>query len=242
MYTCIIIDDDIFSIKILQQLLLDVNDLRCVKYFTDPLEGIKYLEKNTVDVLFLDIQMPKMNGFKLKDTLKKEIEIICTTAHKDFALEAYNNNISDYLLKPISAPRLNQAVKKIIHIIASKKDFQGINETVFSETNSIIIKYKSKSQKLLLNDIFYVESKNEYVCYATKTDKIIEYARLKNIENILPKEKFVRIHKSYIVNKKLIKSYNLFFVKLINDEELPVGKVYREQFKTDFIDAQSKTS
>jgi len=70
MYTCIIIDDDIFSIKILQQLLLGENNLRCVKYFTDPLEGIKYLEENTVDVLFLDIQMPKMNGFELKEKLK----------------------------------------------------------------------------------------------------------------------------------------------------------------------------
>jgi len=241
MYTCIIIDDDIFSIKILQQLLLDVNNLRCVKYFTDPLEGIEYLEKNIVDVLFLDIQMPKMNGFKLKEKLKKEVEIICTTAHKDFALEAYNNNISDYLVKPISLERLNQAVEKIKHILTTKKNFQSINETFSSDTNSIIIKYKNKSHRLLLNDILYVESKNEYVCYNTKADSFIDYARLKNIENKLPKETFIRIHKSYIINKKLIKSYNTFFVKLINDQEIPVGKVYRDKFKTEFIEAQNRT-
>jgi DNA-binding LytR/AlgR family response regulator len=242
MYTCIIIDDDIFSIKILQQLLLGENNLRCVKYFTDPLEGIKYLEENTVDVLFLDIQMPKMNGFELKEKLKKEVEIICITAYKEFALEAYNNNISGYLVKPISIKRLNQAVEKIMQTLASKKNFQSINENFSSDTNSIIIKYKNKSHRLFLNDILYVESKSEYVCYNTKADSIIDYERLKNIEKKLPKETFIRIHKSYIVNKKLIKSYNNFFVKLITDQDLPVGKVYRDKFKTEFIEARDKTS
>ena len=235
MYTCIIIDDDIFSIKILDQLLLDVNNLRCVNYFTDPLEGIKYLEENTIDVLFLDIQMPRMNGFKLKEKLKKDIEIICTTAHKDFALDAYNNNFSDYLLKPISKQRLNQAVEKVILTLATKKNFKSFNETFSGYTNSIVIKHKGKSNRLFLNDILYVESKNEYVCYNTNADSVVEYERLKNVENKLPKEIFIRIHKSYIVNKKLIKSYNNFFVKLINDQDLPVGKVYRNKFKKDFI-------
>lgn len=242
MYTCIIIDDDIFSIKILQQLLLDVNNLRCVKYFTDPLEGIEYLEKNIVDVLFLDIQMPKMNGFKLKEKLKKEVEIICTTAHKEFAVEAFDNNFSDYLLKPISKQRLNQAVKKIKQILDSKNNFIDTYQTFTGDASSIIIKHKGQSHKLFLNDILYVESQNEYVAYITKTDSIIEYERLKNVANKLPKETFVRIHKSYVVNKKLVKSYNNFFVKLLNDQELPVGKVYRNNFKTDILEGENITS
>lgn len=236
MYTCIIIDDDIFSIKILQQLLLNCNYLMCIKQFTEPSEAIAYLEENVVDIIFLDIEMPEMTGFELKNKISSNLKIIITTSHSNFALDAFNNNISDYLVKPISFPRLDQAIKKVIKELGVKRaaESNSINE------NIIVIKHKNKNHKLSLNDIIYIESKEEYVCYNTKTDKIIDYARLKNVEKILPKEMFIRIHKSFIINKNSIKSYNAFFVNLINDVELPVGRVWRNQFVQEFIEIQNK--
>jgi len=237
MYTCIIIDDDIFSIKILQQSLSNRDDLICIKQFTEPFEALEYLKENKVDIVFLDIEMPEMNGFEFKNNLSNEFKIIFTTSYSNFALEAFNNNISDYLVKPISFPRLDQAISKVINDTGFKKNTENNLKKDF-----IIISHKNKNHKLYLNDIMFIESKNEYVCYFTKTDSVVDYARLKNIENKLPEETFIRIHKSYIVNKKLIKSYNTFFVKLINDQELPVGKVYRGKFKADFIEVLNKTS
>ena len=239
MYTCVIVDDDIFSIRIIEQLLLRRDDIRCLHFFTDPIEAIKYLQEHIPDFIFLDIQMPKMGGFELKDNISKNVEIIFTTAHADFALEAYNNNICDYLVKPISQKRLDQAIEKVLSIVKAKKTIQIETLDSFTKENVIIIKYKNKNHKLLLSDLLFVESKDEYVCYNTNTDKIIDYARLKNVENILPKNKFIRIHRSFIVNKLKVKSYNKFSVKLINDVELPVGKVWRDSFIKEFIEAEN---
>ena len=239
MHTCVIVDDDIFSIRIIQQLLLNIDDLRCLQYFTDPIEATKYLQEHIPDFLFLDIQMPKMGGFELKDNISKNVEIILTTAHANFALEAYNNNICDYLIKPISQKRFEQAIEKVLSIIKAKKTLQIETHANLTKENAIIIKYKNKNHKLLLSDLLFVESKDEYVCYNTNTDKIIDYNRLKNVERILPEDKFIRIHRSFIVNRSKVKSYNKFSVKLLNNVELPVGKVWREKFVKEFIEASN---
>jgi len=125
MYTCIIIDDDIFSIKILQQSLSNRDDLICIKQFTEPFEALEYLKENKVDIVFLDIEMPEMNGFEFKNNLSNEFKIIFTTSYSNFALEAFNNNISDYLVKPISFPILDQAISKVINDTGFKKNTEN---------------------------------------------------------------------------------------------------------------------
>jgi DNA-binding LytR/AlgR family response regulator len=236
MFTYAIVDDDIFSIKILQQLLTDQTELICIKSFASPLNALDYLQKNTVDILFLDIQMPEINGLDFRDKLQTEVEIIFTTSSTSYALKAFDGNVTDYLVKPFTKERLQKALQKAMKKIVRRKNEHLLSQLNTSE-NTLSVKHRNKNFKINYSDIFYIESKREYLNYHTKAGEIVDYGSLTNLINSLPEEHFIRIHKSYVVNIKQIKNYNKKQVTLSNDEILPVGRIWQQSL-LDFLSSE----
>lgn len=224
-FKCIIVDDEPPATRVLKNYIEKVSFLEEIGIFNDSLKALEFINSNKVDVVFLDIQMPQLTGLQLSKIFSKEVKIIFTTAYPDFALEGYEINAVDYLLKPIAFERFYQAVSKLKP--ESKTETTNTNTTsefVFIKTDG-----KNKFQKILLSDILYVESLQNYVCIHTCKQQIITHSSLKNIIESLPKNDFIQIHKSYVVAFKQIESTDSFSV-FINTKELPIGATYKEAF------------
>lgn len=224
-FKCIIVDDEPPATRILKKYIEKVSFLEEVGIFNDSLKALEFLNSNKVNVVFLDIQMPQLTGLQLSRIISKDIKIIFTTAYPDFALEGYELNAVDYLLKPIAFERFYQAVSKL----NSNTKINPTNTNTTSEFVFIKTDGKNKFQKLLLNDILYIESLQNYVCIHTSKQQIITHSSLKNIIESLPENDFIQIHKSYLVAFKQIESTDSFSV-FINNKELPIGATYKEAF------------
>lgn len=222
---CIIVDDEPPATRILENYIGKVNLLEEAAVFNDSLKALEFLNSQVVDVVFLDIQMPQLTGLQISRIISKDIKVIFTTAYPVFALEGFELNAVDYLLKPISFERFYQAVSKL----------NSEPKTVVSNQNNapdfLFIKTdgKNKFQKIFLNDILYVESLQNYVCINTKQQQIITHSSLKNVVQSLPSADFIQIHKSYVISMKHIESTDNFSV-FINGKELPIGATFKEAF------------
>lgn len=221
---CIIVDDEPPATRILEKYVEKVSFLDKVGVFNDSLTSLAFLNSNTVDVIFLDIQMPQLTGLQLSKIISKDIKVIFTTAYSDFALEGFELNAIDYLLKPIPFERFYQAVSKLN--ISVKTEVQNNNppDFIFIKTDG-----KNKFVKVFLTDILYVESLQNYVCVHTLNEQFITHSSLKNVIESLPQNDFVQIHKSYIISLKQIESTDSFSV-FINSKELPIGATYKDAF------------
>ncbi|MFB9108467.1 LytR/AlgR family response regulator transcription factor [Flavobacterium gyeonganense] len=222
---CIIVDDEPPATRILKSYVEKVSFLEEVGIFNDSLKALEFLNSNKVDVIFLDIQMPQLTGLQISRIISKDIKVIFTTAYPDFALEGFELNATDYLLKPIAFERFYQAATKLIE--EPKKESETINNSsdfIFVKTDG-----KNKFQKLLLEEILYVESLQNYVCIHTKKQQIITHSSLKNIIESLPERNFIQIHKSYVIALKQIESTDSFSV-FINGKELPIGATFKDAF------------
>lgn len=226
-FKCIIVDDEPPATRILKNYVEKVSFLEEIGIFNDSLKALEFINSNKVDVVFLDIQMPQLTGLQLSKILSKEVKIIFTTAYPDFALEGYELNAVDYLLKPIAFERFYQAVSKLSP--DSKIETTNTNTNTTSEFVFIKTDGKNKFQKLLLSDILYLESLQNYVCIHTSKQQIITHSSLKNIIESLPENDFIQIHKSYVVAFKQIESTDNFSV-FINSKELPIGATYKDAF------------
>jgi two-component system LytT family response regulator len=223
-FKCIIVDDEPPATRILENYIQKVSFLEKVGVFNDSLQALEFLNTQSVDVVFLDIQMPQLTGLQLSKIISKEIRVIFTTAYPDFALEGYELNAVDYLLKPIAFERFYQAVSKLN---GDSKAVAATNHTadfIFVKTDG-----KNKFQKLFLNDILYVESLQNYVCVHTQKQQIITHSSLRNVLESLPEMEFVQIHKSYVVALKQIESTDNFSV-FIKAKELPIGATFKDDF------------
>ncbi|CAA9200240.1 LytR/AlgR family response regulator transcription factor [Flavobacterium collinsii] len=222
---CIIVDDEPPATRILENYIGKVSFLEKTAVFNDALKALEFLNTHSVDVIFLDIQMPQLTGLQLSRIISREIKVIFTTAYPDFALEGFELNAVDYLLKPIAFERFYQAVSKL----------NGDSKTeVISNNNStdfIFIKTDGKNKfiKLFLDEILYVESLQNYVCIHTLNQQIITHSSLKNVIESLPERNFVQIHKSYVVALKQIESTDSFSV-FVNGKELPIGATFKDAF------------
>ena len=224
-FKCIIVDDEPPATRILKNYVEKVSFLEEIGIFNDSLKALEFINSNKVDVVFLDIQMPQLTGLQLSKILSKEVKIIFTTAYPDFALEGYELNAVDYLLKPIAFERFYQAVSKL----SPNSKIETTNTNTTSEFVFIKTDGKNKFQKLLLSDILYLESLQNYVCIHTSKQQIITHSSLKNIIESLPENDFIQIHKSYVVAFKQIESTDNFSV-FINSKELPIGATYKDAF------------
>ncbi|PKB15594.1 LytTR family DNA-binding domain-containing protein [Flavobacterium sp. 5] len=223
-FKCIIVDDEPPATRILKNYLEKVSFLEEVGVFNDSLKALEFLNSNKVDVVFLDIQMPQLTGIQFSKIISKDVKVIFTTAYPDFALEGFELNAVDYLLKPIAFERFYQAVSKLSSDAKSEVENSSSSEFIFIKTDG-----KNKFQKLLLNDILYVESLQNYVCIHTLKQQIITHSSLKNVIESLPENDFIQIHKSFVVALKQIDSTDSFSV-FINNKELPIGATFKNVF------------
>ncbi|WP_074407760.1 LytR/AlgR family response regulator transcription factor [Aquimarina megaterium] len=221
---CLIVDDEPPAIRLLENYVGKVSFLECIASTTKALEALKHIESDAIDLVFLDIQMPDLSGIQLSKIIKDKVQIIFTTAYPQFAIEGYDLNAVDYLLKPFEFDRFYQAVLKV----KQKEEFShtttATKEYVFIKTDG-----KNNYEKVYLNDILYIEGLKNYVAIHLLNNQIITYSTLKHIESTLPSTTFIKVHKSYIVSiNHIIKTDSLHVY--IHNKTLPISDTYRKAF------------
>ena len=225
--SCIIVDDEPPAVRILQKYTEQLPNLECVATTNKAIETLQLVDKHKPDILFLDVQMPELTGIQLSTLLKGKINIIFTTAYAQFALEGYELNVIDYLLKPISFDRFIQAVEKVRNQIQSSENRDNSTEAddfFFVKTDG-----RNRFKKIRISEIFYLESIKNYVILHTQMEQIMTYNTLKYFEENLPESQFVKIHKSFLVSLDKIEKTDTDSVWVLG-KELPVGNTYKNTF------------
>lgn len=223
----LIVDDNDIARTTLAHLAKQVPDLSIVSEFSNAIEAYHYLQSHSVDLIFLDIEMPEMTGIELTKTLSgKETIIIFTTSKKEYALEAFELNIADYLLKPIMPVRFLQAVSKAQTILESRKENVEVTRDEF-----LFVRDSNITRRLKLDDIFYAEAMGDYVKFYTKEKMFAIHGKMKTAEERLPKDHFIRVHRSYIVSVGKIDTLQDGGI-MINGKFIPVADAYRKALNT----------
>jgi DNA-binding LytR/AlgR family response regulator len=199
---CVIVEDEPLARNLLADYVQKVPSLNLIEACSSPIVALEVLRRNAVDLLFLDVQMPELTGISLLKVLQKRPLVIMTTAYSQYALEGYDLDLVDYLLKPITFERFLRAVDKVTQrlqrsVVLQPPDTQKSNAPV--EQPFVFVKDGTKLVKVVFEDILYVEGLKDYVTIHTKTQKIVSLQRLKTLEDQLPVDKFIRIHNSFIV-------------------------------------------
>jgi len=224
-YRCIIIEDEPLAAEILQDYIADVPFLSLKKTYTDAISALDELRENEIDVIFLDINLPKLKGLDFIKTLKNPPHIIITTAYHEFALAGFEHSVVDYLLKPIEFNRFLKAVNKLKQLSPAT----SLSSTVLipKDKDYMFVNTSKKKVKIFFKDILYIESLKEYVRIFTHERAITTKYQIGQIEEQLPKNAFLRIHRSFIVSKEKIASYTTREIE-INKVQLPIGRSYKE--------------
>ncbi len=224
-YNCIIIDDEPPALKILEGYVEMVPLLNHAGSGKNAFEAFTLLNSQKVDLMFLDIQMPKLNGTELMKTLNYPPKVIFTTAHKDFAVDAFELDAVDYLLKPISFQRFMKAVNKFCQNKTSE------TESTVTAPGFLYFRYDRKMVKVFLDEILYIESFRDYMVIHRQNDAPLRIKQtLNSVETMLPNNRFLRIHRSYLVSLDKITAFTKNDVE-IGKTELPIGKRYIQAFK-----------
>lgn len=219
----LIVDDNDIARTTLSHLAKQIPNLTIVNEFSNAIEAYNYLQTNSVDLIFLDIEMPEMTGIELTKNLSgKETIIIFTTSNKDYALEAFELNIADYLLKPVMPARFLQAVSKAQAILESRKENVEVTKDEF-----LFVRDSNITRRLKLDDIFYAEAMGDYVKFYTREKMFAIHGKMKTAEERLPKDDFIRVHRSYIVSVGKIDTLQDGGI-MINGKFIPVADAYRK--------------
>lgn len=227
MLKCLIVDDEPSARKILSSYVDKTPFLELAAESEDPIEAMTYLQENQVDLIFLDIQMPHLSGIEFMQSIDKNTMVILTTAFSDYAIEGFDNEAVDYLLKPIPFDRFLKAANKAKRY--KEALYTDKQEPVEEDKNFLFVKTESKGKMIKINypDMLYVEGLKNYVSIYTKEERIITYATIKDMQAKLPPH-FIRVHKSYIVNMQQVNAMdgNQLF---LNDmkAQVPVGETYK---------------
>ena len=223
---CLIIDDEPPAREIIRSYINEVPVLEFAGECGNALLSISFLQQNDIDLIFLDIKMPQMNGNEFLKTIKNPPPVIFTTAHIDYAIEGYELDVIDYLLKPIKFERFVKAVNKAFDLKGHNAvDLRQVAELPVAE-NFVYFRCERKMLKIMLHDILYIESMKDYVKIFTANEVIITKQSLNSVEAMLPSKEFTRTHRSYIVSLSRIKSYTHEIIE-IDNVEIPIGKLYR---------------
>jgi len=230
MIRTLIVDDEPLALDILETYIEQIPELELVSKCNNAIDARNLLQKESIDLIFLDIQMPELTGIEFAKTLTNAPMIVFTTAYPNFAHEGFELNALDYLLKPVSFDRFQKAVNKAIEKVGS--DHNQKEKTVESSIDYIFVKADKKFIKVNFDDILYIEGLKDYVIIRTEKSRIITLQTMKSLEDRLPSKKFIRIHRSYIVNKENINAILGNMVEIIERNEakhLPIGKNYRDE-------------
>jgi two-component system, LytTR family, response regulator len=217
---CLVVDDEELARTLLENYISRIPHLNLVEKCANPLEALKVLEENQIDLLFLDIQMPELSGIDFLKSLQQKPKVIFTTAYSEYAIEGYQLDVVDYLLKPFSFERFVQAVNKAVELLKTKTDE--------SEKDYILVKSEHKVHKIKFEDIRYIQSMREYVAYFLPMGKILALNSLKKLEIDLPSDQFIRIHKSYIIPIQKVTTLEGNMIH-IGNEKLPIGNLYKNE-------------
>ncbi|GAA5083482.1 LytTR family DNA-binding domain-containing protein [Chryseobacterium ginsengisoli] len=223
----LIVDDNDIARTTLAHLAKQVPNLTIINEFSNAIEAYNYLQSNSVDLIFLDIEMPEMTGIELTKNLSgKDVIIIYTTSNKEYALEAFELNIADYLLKPVMPARFLQAVSKAQAILDSRKEDVEVTKDEF-----LFVRDSNITRRLKLDDIFYAEAMGDYVKFYTREKMFAIHGKMKTAEERLPKDHFIRVHRSYIVSVGKIDTLQDGGI-MINGKFIPVADAYRKALNT----------
>ena len=224
-YKCIIIDDEPIAIKVIRDHLENFSNVECLQGFTKALDALEVMNKEDIDLLFLDINMPGISGVEFLKSLHSPPKVIFTTAYRNFAVDAFELDALDYLVKPISFERFLKAMNKFF---ASMQHQVNRPQTLQDKKKEyIILKADKKNHKISLDDILYIESLDNYIKVHTTESSIICYERLSGIEKELPESDFIRIHRSYIINLNKVDVFTASYVE-IGERNFTIGRNYKE--------------
>lgn len=228
---CIAIDDDPPALQQIVDYIENVPFLELVATFKNGIEPMQYLKENEVDLIFLDIQMEKFTGIQFLNTLKKRPKVILTTAYENYAIKAYELNVSDYLLKPISFERFIQSVEKVYDQIFNEKSQKNeITPSQHYKKDYVFIKSDYRLIRIDFKDILYIQGMSEYLSiFLADGSRVVTRMVYKEMEELLPQELFIRVHKSYMVALRRIEMVEKNRIK-IGDEIIPVGDTYQKEF------------
>ncbi len=230
MINCIIIDDEPLALDILEDYISKVPFLKLIKKCMSAIEALDYLKENKIDLIFLDIQMPDLTGIQFIKSLPRKPDVIFTTAYSDYAIEGFNLNAVDYLLKPISFERFLRAANKYYDTIHRKiTGNSNLNTSESKGENFIFIKTEYKIVKIDLADILYIEGLKDYIRFVTPKEQLLTLQSMKSMEEHLPSPRFIRVHKSYIVSMQHVEAIERNKIK-IKDKWVPIGNTYRDSF------------
>lgn len=218
-FNCIIVEDEPLATEVIQDYIAQVPFLELKESFSDALFATDYLQHQSVDLIFLDIHLPKLKGLDFISTLQHPPQIILTTAYHEYAIKGFELNVLDYLLKPIEFNRFLKAVNKLNHT-----DNLNINTI---ERKSMFFNVNKKNVKIFLDEILYIESLKEYVRIVTPSKSIVTKFQLGQIETLLSNQDFIRIHRSYMISKHKIDAYTATDVE-INGKHIPIGRGFKD--------------
>ena len=223
---CLVVDDDPLSVQVVLNCIANTPFLTSAGSFTNPVEAAEHLRTNPVDLLFLDVEMPVLSGLDLLRTLQYPPLVVLITSSKDYAVEAFEQAVVDYLVKPVSYPRFLQASQKALDMAerAATAANESI-ETAAPDADFTFVKVDTKLVRVNFDDVRYVEALGDYVHIVTGQSKLIVYSTMKAVEEKFPASRFVRVHRSFIVNFNRIQALEDNAV-IVEGKHIPVGQTY----------------
>ena len=246
---CVIVDDEPLAVALLADYVEKTPGLQIVLRTTLVMEALHFVQEGKADLLFLDIQMPELTGIQFMKIIRNACKVILTTAYTQYALEGYEHDVVDYLLKPITLDRFLIAVQKVknrmgetvagnqpgradggVDAGSSNGEPVALQPGAAVRPNHIFIRTEYRMQRVSLSDILYIEALRDYIAVHTASGKILSLDSMKNMEELLPADKFIRVHKSYIINSDKIDFLEKARV-VINKEYIPVGDTYKDKLK-----------
>ena len=233
MIRCLVVDDEPLALNILEDYISKMPFLQLIKATTNPIEALTLVQQGDIDLVFLDVQMPELTGIQFLRIANGKAKVILTTAYPQYALEGYELDVVDYLLKPIAFDRFFKSAQKAQGIIqpAAAKPVASVVPAQKDDFSNdfIFVKTEHKIQKVYLHDILFIEGLKDYISIFTPAERIITLQNMKKMEDALPGKHFIRVHKSYIVSINKIDSIERSRI-FIGDKIIPVGDTYREDF------------
>ena len=230
---CLLIDDEPPALKVLESHISHLNGLEIVAQCKNAIEALDVLQKKTIDLIFLDIKMPLILGTDFLKNLAQPPKVIFVTAYRDYAVEGYELDAVDYLVKPVSFERFFKAITKV-KMLLGQDAFAANNEYKENTDAFVYLKVDKNMQKVFINEMLFIESWKDYVkVYLNNSKNILVKQSISSMENLLSEHKFLRVHRSYMVSKNKISSYNGLSVQ-INATEIPIGRLYKQAVMEEF--------
>ncbi len=230
MVRCIAVDDEPLALDIIADYVAKVPELTLVASTTNAIEALTLVQQGEVDLVFLDVQMPELTGIQFLKIINGKCDVILTTAYPQYALDGYELNVVDYLLKPIAFDRFYRSIQKVLASKAAKPSPATIApQPPDAPVDFIFVKTEHKIQRVDLDDVLYIEGLKDYISIYTPVERIVTLQNMKKMEDILPGNRFVRVHRSYIVALDKIASIERGRI-FIQDKVIPVGDTYRDAF------------